>query len=81
MTEGPLEVWMKPLADGSKAIAVFNRWTMPLTLDVPLAKFGFRNAPVNLRDLWEHANLPAVRGTYHAEVPPHGVVMLHATQK
>jgi alpha-galactosidase len=81
MTEGPLEVWMKPLADGSKAIAIFNRWTMPLTLDVPLAKLGFRSAPVNLRDLWQHADLPAARGTYHAEVPPHGVVLLHATQR
>ena len=81
MTEGPLEVWEKPLADGSKAIAIFNRWTMPLTLDVPLAKLGFRNAPVSLRDVWQHNDLPAVRETYHAEVPPHGVVMLRATQR
>ncbi len=81
MTEGPLEVWMKPLADGSKAIAVFNRWTMPLTLDVPLAKLGFRDAPVNLRDVWEHQDLPAAHGTYHADVAPHGVIMLRATQR
>ena len=81
MTEVPLEVWMKPLADGSKAIAIFNRWTMPLTIDVPLAKFGFRNAPVSLHDVWEHQDLPAARETYHAEVPPHGVVMLRATQR
>jgi alpha-galactosidase len=81
MTEGPLEVWMKPLVDGSKAIAIFNRWTMPLNLDVPLAKLGFRNAPVGLRDVWVHQGLAAVRETYHAEVPPHGVVMLRATQR
>ena len=81
MAEGPLEVWMKPLADGSKVIAIFNRWTMPLTLDVPLAKFGFRNAPVSLHDVWEHQDLPAAREIYHAEVPPHGVVMLRATQR
>jgi alpha-galactosidase len=81
MSEGPLDVWTKPLADGSKAIAIFNRWTMPLTLDVPLAKLGLRDAPVSLHDLWEHKDLPAARGTYHAEVPPHGVVMLRATQR
>jgi alpha-galactosidase len=81
MTEGPLEVWMKPLADGSKAIAIFNRWTMPLTLDVSLAKFGFRNAPVKLHDVWEHQDLPDAHGNYLANVPPHGVVMLRATQR
>jgi alpha-galactosidase len=81
MAEGPLEVWMKPLADGSKAIAIFNRWTMPLTLDVPLSKLGFRGTPVNLHDVWEHKDLPTARGTYHAEVLPHGVVMLRATQR
>ena len=28
--EGPLEVWMKPLADGSKAIGLFNRGDGPM---------------------------------------------------
>ncbi|MFT4114117.1 MAG: glycoside hydrolase family 27 protein, partial [Silvibacterium sp.] len=74
-TEGPLEVWAKPLADGSKAVAVFNRWTMPLKLDVPLERLGFTGT-VQARDLWAHTDLPAMSGTWHAAVPPHGVVML-----
>jgi alpha-galactosidase len=80
MSEGPLEVWVKPLSDGSKAIAVFNRWTMPLTLDVPLGKLGFSDTPVQLHDLWAHQDLPAAHGIYHALVPPHGVVLLRANQ-
>jgi alpha-galactosidase len=74
-TEGPLEVWSKPLADGSKAVAVFNRWTMPLKLDVSLERLGFKNA-VKARDLWQHEDLQPLNGTWHASVPPHGVVLL-----
>jgi len=76
-TEGPLEVWSKPLADGSVALGVFNRWTMPLALDVPLSRLGFRDgATVAGRDLWRHTDLIPVQGSYHAQVPPHGVVLL-----
>lgn len=80
-TEGPLEIWSKPLADGSIAVAVFSRWRMPLTLDIPLAKLGFRDdQPVKGRDLWKHADLPELRGSYHAVLPVHGVVLLRLKQ-
>ena len=79
-TEGPLEVWSKPLADGSLAVGIFNRWTMPLTLDVPLARLGFNKDTVAGRDLWAKADLSPVHDTYHAHVPPHGVVLLRLRQ-
>jgi len=76
-TEGPLEVWTKPLADGSVALAIFNRWTMPLTLDVPLNRVGFPgDSAVKARDLWKHTDLEPLQGTYSAHVAPHGVVLL-----
>ncbi len=76
-TEGPLEVWSKPLADGSLAVGIFSRWRMPLTLDVPLTRLGLSaSAPVHARDLWKHADLPPVTGSIHAQIPPHGVVLL-----
>jgi len=74
-TEGPLEVWSKPLADGSKAVAVYNRWTMPLKLDVPLERIGFKGT-VKARDVWLHEDLEPISGAWHAAVPPHGVVLL-----
>lgn len=74
-TEGPLAIWAKPLADGSKAVAIFNRWTMPLKLDVPLERIGF-HGPVHARDLWKHEDTPVMDGIWHAAVPPHGVVLL-----
>lgn len=79
-TEGPLEVWSKPLADGSIAVGIFNRWTMPLSLAVPLARLGFKRGAVTGRDLWEHADLSPIHDTYQAHVPPHGVVLLRLHQ-
>jgi alpha-galactosidase len=79
-TEGPLEVWSKPLADGSLAVGIFNRWTMPLTLDVPLARLGFNKGIVAVRDLWTQVDLSPIHDTYHAHLPPHGVVLLRLRQ-
>ena len=76
-TEGPLEVWSKPLADGGLAVAVFNRWTMPLALDVPLARLGFGAGDTpHARDLWSGTDLAPLHGTLYAGVGPHGVTLL-----
>lgn len=76
-TEGPLEVWSKPLSGGRLAVGIFNRWTMPLTLDVPLTRLGYaKGQQATARDLWKHADLGVISGSYHAAVPPHGVVLL-----
>jgi alpha-galactosidase len=80
-TEGPLEVWSKSLADGSTAVAVFNRWTMPLTLDVPLERLGFSgDAPFRARDLWAHQDVAPLQHSWHAAVPPHGVALLRISR-
>jgi alpha-galactosidase len=75
-TEGPLEVWSKPLANGDLAVGIFSRWRMPLTLDVPLERLGLpAGAQVNVRDLWKHADLAPVHGSLHVQLPVHGVVL------
>jgi alpha-galactosidase len=77
--EGPLEIWMKPLAGGSRAVGLFNRGesTLKITLH-----FKIVGAPekANLRDLWEHKDLGSFTGSYAADVPKHGVVMLKVWQ-
>jgi alpha-galactosidase len=73
--EGPLEVWVKPLADGSKAVGLFNRGesTMPVTVHFKDIGAG---PSVSIRDLWERKDLGTFNGSYTAEVPRHGVVLL-----
>ena len=72
---GPLEIWMKPLSDGSKAVAMFNLdWgEMPLTIS--FHDIGIEGTH-SVRDLWKHQDLGTFDQKFTATVPKHGVVMI-----
>jgi alpha-galactosidase len=79
-TEGALEVWARPLADGSQAVVLFNRSTarVPITVEWPdLHWTSGRKATV--RDLLNHRDLGSERRRHTALVVSHGVVMLRLT--
>ena len=73
--EGDLEVWIKPLADGSKAAGLFNRgWgAMPVTVNFRDAGLG---DSARVRDLWSGRDFGMFKQEYTATVPQHGVVMI-----
>ena len=73
--EGPLQVWMKPLADGSKAVGLFNEGESPMPVSVRFKDIGL-SGKVSIHDLWERKDIGAFSGSYTTEVPRHGVVML-----
>lgn len=73
--EGPLEIWVKPLADGSKAVGLFNRENHSMTMTLNLKTIGI-TGPAKLRDLWAHKNLGSFVGSYTTTVPRHGVALL-----
>ena len=73
--EGPLEIWAKPLADGSKAVGVFNRHHTALSITVDFKQLGF-NGPVQVRDIWQAKDLGSMQDSYSVTVPPHGVILL-----
>jgi alpha-galactosidase len=73
--EGPLEIWVKPLADGSQAVGLFNRGESALKITVNFKLLGI-NDPMKVRDLWRHADLGEMRDSYTANVAKHGVVLL-----
>jgi alpha-galactosidase len=77
-TEGPIEVWSRPLAGGALAIGIFNRHQKALTAHVDFTKLGF-SGRVQARDLWQHKDL-ALPAMYNVEVPAHGVLMLRLTR-
>jgi alpha-galactosidase len=78
--QGPLEVWAKPLADGSVAVAMFNRGGAWLTAEVNFADAGL-HGDVSLRDLWKHEDVGTAHGTYSAQIPNHSVILLKVTPK
>jgi alpha-galactosidase len=74
---GDLEVWAKPLSDGSRAVILFNRGTSESEVSVSweeLAYTGHLSAKV--RDLWAHKELGSFTGSFRASVGPHSVVMV-----
>jgi len=74
---GPPQVWARNLADGAKAVAVFNFVTddVPQPVTVRLKDLGF-SEPVHARDLWTHKDVGLIRDSYTVTPPEGGVVML-----
>jgi len=73
--EGALEVWARTLADGSKAVGIFNRNNVPFTLAVDMKKLGIANGVPKMRDLWKHEDVKVSGNTYNAVIPGHGVLL------
>jgi len=73
--EGPLEIWARPLDDGSKAVGLFNRHPQPMEMQVDFGQLG-TEGPVRVRDVWAGKDMGMIRGTYRARVPGHGVILL-----
>lgn len=77
--EGPTEVWARSLADGSKAVGLFNRHPQPMDVQVDFRQLGF-NGPVHVRDVWSGKDLGSMPGEYRTLVPGHGVVLLRVSK-
>jgi alpha-galactosidase len=78
--EGPFEIWMKPLADGSKALGLFNRQHTIESVRVNFSQIGIRG-PAQVRDLWLKKDLGVFTGSFSAYVPSHGVVLVRIKEK
>lgn len=72
--EGPIEVWARSLADGSKAVGIFNRHPRPMTETVDFSRLGF-HGPVHAHDIWEAKDL-TISAPYSFTIPGHGVILL-----
>ncbi len=71
-----LQVWVKPLADGSRAVLLFNRASVSSSITADWGRVGLRTKKARVRDLWAHTDSTVVENRYSATVPSHGVVML-----
>jgi alpha-galactosidase len=76
--EGSLEIWVKPLADGSQAVGLFNRTEASFKMRLDSSLIGAQPS-AKLRDLLDHKDLGAINDSYTAEVPKHGVIMLRVS--
>jgi alpha-galactosidase len=72
---GEHEVWAKDMADGSKAVGLFNREQAPAKVTAEWSALAVKG-PQKARDLWRQKDLGVFDGKYEATVPGHGVVLL-----
>jgi alpha-galactosidase len=82
-TYGAVDIYLKPLEDGSTALGFFNRGET--TESVNFNKLGHQGLEMNgkyhVRDLWRQKNLDDAKGTLKVPaIPSHGVVLLKLTE-
>ena len=73
-----LQVWSKPLADGSRAVVLFNRSALQTVIAASWRAIGLRGS-ARVRDLWTHTDVGVMTDRFSATVPAHGVVMVRVT--
>jgi alpha-galactosidase len=76
---GSGQVWVKPLASGARAVALFNRGTGALQITTTATAIGLPKASrYQLENLWTNQTT-TTKSKITALVPAHGVVLYRAT--
>jgi len=73
-----LEVWSRPLADGSLAVGLFNRDEMDMKVGVTWSDLGVHGKQL-VRDLWRQKDLGTFDGEFSSVVPRHGTLFVRIT--
>ncbi len=74
-----LEVWSRPLADGSTAVGLFNRTGASASVSADWSALKLSGS-YTVRDLWARKDKGAFATRYSAAVPSHGAVLLRLTK-
>ena len=72
---GTTETWVKPMADGSVAVALLNRGDSAAEIQTTASAVGVNASRVTVKDAWTHAVTEA-KDVIRAEVPAHGTALL-----
>ncbi len=74
LSESGYQVWMKPLADGSYAVGIFNVTEEDLTIDLSFSAIGLEGS-WKVMDAWRQKD-QGIHSTFSSRVPSHGVTLL-----
>jgi alpha-galactosidase len=74
-----LEVWVKDMEDGSKAVGLFNRGEMEASVTAQWRALGLTGKQ-NVRDLWRQRDLGLFDSEFVAKIPRHGVVLVRISR-
>lgn len=71
--DGDLEIWTRPLWDGTTAVGVFNRSRVKARIQADFSKIGITGRQA-VRDLWQMKDIGTKAGV-DAQVPAHGSML------
>lgn len=74
---GDSSVWIKPLANGSIAVGMFNNGEASRPLSFDLRRLGLGDE-IALRDLWKEEELGRHGGIFSRDLPAHGSMLIVA---
>ena len=72
---GETRVYAKDMADGSKAVGLFNLGETETQVHVNWSDLGLKGK-LHVRDLWRQKDLGKFKNSFSATVPRHGVVLI-----
>jgi alpha-galactosidase len=74
---GELEVYSRPLSDGSRAVVLLNRSGKESAISIKWEQIGYpAHLAASVRDLWAHKDLGTFKESFSTPVTSHGVVMI-----
>jgi alpha-galactosidase len=73
--DGRVEIWSRPLADGTIAVGLFNRDIVPRAVTVKWSDLGIAGSHA-VRDLWRQKDLGPRVASFTATVARHGAVLV-----
>jgi alpha-galactosidase len=76
---GDIQVWVKDLAAGNKAVGLFNLGEESKAYSLDLKAIGLEG-PIRIRDLWRQKDLGQFAGGFATRIPSHGVVLVKMSE-
>ncbi len=74
-----VDVYVKPLEDGSKAVGFFNRDSQAETVRFNKFNYSGFTGKQHVRDLWRQKDLPDIEKSITVSIPADGVILLRLT--
>lgn len=78
--EGPLEIWSRPLADGSSAVAIFNFRDSTILLHDLSAYLPMLSHPHTVVELGTERKLSSLKDIFREPLPPFGVRIVRVSR-
>ncbi|WP_160319535.1 glycoside hydrolase family 27 protein [Herpetosiphon geysericola] len=73
---GTCEIWKKPLADGSVAVALINRGANGSDLSLRACDIGLLDTPKSVRNLWTQEDIAEFGEAWQTRIQPHETLLL-----